>query len=121
MWAGVGPAGRRWQILSHPSLWFVSILTSEGELRDLWGNLQQSSQLELSDGSGRVYVSVSGCSHVCVTGRCLCQKTAVLHLCIRLLLLLVGKGKVQALCMRPVEPSGPVLANLKDCWISESG
>lgn len=46
------------------SLWFLSILTSEGELGDAWGDLQQSSQLGLSDGSGLVHVSVSGCGCV---------------------------------------------------------
>lgn len=54
------PAGG-WQIWSHPSLRFLSILPSEGELRGPWGDAEQFRWLGLRDGPGLVHVSVSGC------------------------------------------------------------
>lgn len=60
---GVGTACR-WQISSHPSMWLLSTLTSEGELSSPLGSLQPSDQLELGDGSRLVCLSASGCGCV---------------------------------------------------------
>lgn len=101
VWAGFGTARRRRPILSHPGMWFLSVLTSEGELRDPWGIYSSHISWGSVMAQRWLRAGASLCQGVAVcSGYGLCQRTAVLCLYVRPFCCFSGeKGQVQALCI----------------------